>query len=282
MFVPAALDELEKRYWRDIWQTAVYDAVVDYRIDLARFGPIQASIVAEEPEEPMLNLVLGAGSPGAIGSGWLASAIEWVQSYEVDYRIPVTPGRPAAAVTERWLEETGHQRGGGRTKLVRGAAPPARPRSNGIEVIARDGPNEDEGFPDPFVESMGMPPWAATFFFDLPGTEGWRCYVAVEGDEAVAYVAMLIHGGVAELALASNGRAQRESDGQALLLCHCIEDAAAAGCRAIFAEVPEFDPEPLSASRENLVKAGFRQAFVRPDWRPPRHAVAETPLIRWA
>jgi hypothetical protein len=279
MLVPAALEEIEKRYWRDLWDTAVDDAVMEMRIDLARFGPVQASIVAEEPEEPALNLVLGAGAPGAVEAGHLADAIEWAESHEVDYRVPVTPGRPAADEAERWLMERGNEQGGSRTKLVRDTSPPQLPAPPGIEVIAREDPDEDECFADSFAENLGMPCWASTFFFELPGAEGWHCYVATEGDDALAYVAMLVHAGVAELTLASHPRGvERENGGGAALLRRCIEDAAAAGCEAIFAEVPELDPEPLSESRESLLRAGFEQAFVRPDWRPPGHAVAEA---RW-
>ncbi len=274
---PAALDELERRYWRDIWDTAVYDAVEDYRIDLARFGPVQAGIVPAEPEEPMLNLVLGAGIPGAVEAGHLSDALKWAESHGVDFRVPVTPGRPAAGLAERWLMERGLEQGGSWAKFVRDASPPAFAQPPGIEVFDRGAPNEDDGFADPLAESLGMPYWGATFFFDLPGTEGWCCYVAAAGDDPLAYVAMLVHGEVAQLlfAPAPGARAKRAGDGQAAVLRRCIEDAAAAGCSAIFAETKEPEPKRPSASRLHLLRAGFAQAFTRPEWRPPRHAVAE-------
>jgi len=123
-----------------------------------------------------------------------------------------------------------------------------------------------------------MPEWADTFFFELPDAQSWHCYVAAEGDYPLAYVAMLIHAGLADLVLVPNPywSPQRVPDGLMVLLDRCIDDAAAAGCEAIFAEVEEPRPgRPLAIHHESLLLAGFEQAFVRAEWRPPRHAVAE-------
>jgi hypothetical protein len=281
MHIPAALDELEKRCWHDIWSTAVEDAVFEERIDLVRFGPVQAAIVAEEPSEPSLNLILGAGTPDAVGSGHLQDALAWIARHRVDYRVPVTPGRPEARRAERWLARAGHEQGTSRVKLIRDARRPAPRPPRGIEAIECECPNEDEGFPDGISQALGMPDWAATFFFDLPGTEDWRCYRAVCGDDPLGYAAMPIHAGVAELLLAPQPGCRPElvPDGLAALIERCVEDADEAGCEAIFAEVEDLRPgRRPSATRESLLVAGFEQAFVRTEWRPPRQLVADRGL----
>ncbi|HEX7293002.1 MAG TPA: hypothetical protein VF259_00520, partial [Solirubrobacterales bacterium] len=141
----------------------------------------------------------------------------------------------------------------------------------------------DEGFAEAFAEGFGMPLWGSTFFFELPGTEDWRCYIAAKGDEPLAYAAMLTYGGIAALSLAQPTPCEDAADGHATLLARCIEDAATAGCNAIVAEIeqPRLGRAP-SLLRESLLDAGFEQAFVRADWRPPRHAVARRNLRqRW-
>ena len=70
----AALDEVERLFWSDIWNTAVPDAVEEQGIALARFGPIQAMVVAGLPDAPVLNLVLGAAEPGTVDEGHLTAA----------------------------------------------------------------------------------------------------------------------------------------------------------------------------------------------------------------
>jgi hypothetical protein len=283
MFMLTALDELEKRYWHDIWRTAVADAVADLRIDLARFGPVQAMIVPGEPTEPSLNLVLGAAAPGAVDGRHLEDSLAWATVHGVDYRVPVTPGGPDAQRAERWLSERGHEQGASRAMLIRDASSPTPPPPREVEAIALDRSSIDEGFAEAFAEGFEMPFWATTFFFELPGTEDWRCYLAAAGDAPLAYAAMLTYGGVAALALAQPTPCRRAPDGHAALLERCIEDAAAANCEAIVAEIeqPRAGRRPTTAG-ESLLLAGFEQAFVRADWRPPRHAVAKRNLHqRW-
>ncbi len=107
-------------------------------------------------------------------------------------------------------------------KLLRDGSPPRFEPPPGIDIYERVDPWEDEGFGDPLAESLGFASWAATFFLDLPGTSGWRCYCAVDGDEPLAYVAMHMHDGVAVLALASCLVIEGDGLGQRAVLHRCI------------------------------------------------------------
>ncbi len=86
-FDAVALDEAEKQFWRGLWDTACEDAVVDLGIDMVRFGPVAAAVVAEEAAEPALNFILGAGAPGAIEDGYLPAAVKWMERHDVDFRV---------------------------------------------------------------------------------------------------------------------------------------------------------------------------------------------------
>lgn len=279
MYVPAALEEIEKRYLRDLWRTAVSDAVVEQRIDLASFGPVQAAIVAEEPEEPLLNVVLGAALPGAVEDGHLGDAVEWVESHGVDYRVPVTPGRPASELAERWLMERGHEQGQSWIKFARETSPPGFEEPPQIEVFELDyEPDACETISYLQDGSFIGDWWPGTFLFDLGLRGDWRRYVAYDEEDRSAGAVMLIQDGLAELGPVACTKEDEGDIGerQTALLRRCILDAAAAGCHTIFAETeaPE-SGERFSTSAENLLLAGFKQAFVRPDWRPPRSHVEE-------
>lgn len=261
-----ALDEAEKRFWKGLWETAVEDAVVDLGIDMVRFGPIAAAVVAEEPREPALNFVLGGAAPGAIEDGYLPAAVKWMERHDVDYRVSLTSGLPEFAAAERWLQEHRYRLLDGPRKLLRDGSPPDFPPPPGIDLYERVDPWEDEAFGDPLAECLGFPSWAATFFLDLPGTPGWRCYCAVDGDEPLAYVAMHVHDGVAVLALASRLVALPDGLGQRAALHRCIADASAAGCGTI--AVAEAGCEPAVADRESLVRAGFQDSVRTSTWQP--------------
>jgi hypothetical protein len=254
-FDAVALDEAEKRFWRGLWDTACEDAVVDLGIDMVEFGPVAAAVVAEEAAEPALNFVLGAGASGAVEDDHLAAAVQWMERHGVDFRVPLAPDLPERGAAARWLQDRRHSLVDGPRKLLRDASPPGFPAPADVDVYERTDPREDEGFGDPLAESLGFASWAATFFIDLPGKDGWRCYCAVEGDEPLAYAAMCVHDSIAVLALASRRARESEGVGQLAVLHRCIEAAAAAGCGAIV--VAEAGSEPAVSDRRSLLEAGF-------------------------
>lgn len=254
-----ALDEAEKLFWKGLWDTAVEDAVVDLGIDMVRFGPVAAAVVAEEPGEVALNFILGAAAPGAVADGYLPAAVKWMERHDVDYRIALSSPLPEADAAERWLRRRRYRLSEGPARLLRDGSPPDFLPPPGIVVFERVDPGEDEGFGDPLAESLGFADWGATFFFDLPGTADWRCYCAAAGDEPLAYVAILMHGTTAVLALASRLVDEPDGIGQQAVLHRCIGDAAAAGCTTI--SVAEAGREPAMADRESLIRAGFKEGF---------------------
>lgn len=265
-FDAVALDEAEKQFWRGLWDTACEDAVVDLGIDMVRFGPVAAAVVAEEAAEPALNFILGAGAPGTIEDGCLPAAVRWMERHDVDFRISLTPGLPEQEVAEQWLRQHHYRLLDGPMKLLRDGSPPRFERPPEIDIYERVDPWEDEGFGDPLAESLGFASWAATFFLDLPGTPGWHCYCAVDGDEPLAYVAMHVHDDVAVLALASRLVPEGDGCGQRAVLHRCIADAAAAGCATI--AVAEAGCAPAVSDRESLLQAGFEDAVRTFTWQP--------------
>ena len=265
-FDAVALDRAEKQFWQGIWDTACEDAVVDLGIDMVQLGPVAAAVVAQEPTELALNFILGAGAPGAIENGYLPAAVTWMERHNVDFRVPLWPGLPEREPAEEWLRSQSYRFVDGPAKLLRDGSPPSFPPPPGIDVYERVQPWEDEGFGDPLAESFGFAGWAATFFFDLPGAAGWRCYVAVDGDEPLAYVAMRLDSEIAVLALASRFAGPNDGLGQSAVLHRCIADAAAAGCRTM--AVADAGGEPAASDRESLIRAGFGAIVSTCTWQP--------------
>jgi hypothetical protein len=262
-----ALGEAEKRFWRELWSLACEDALAEMRIDLAKFGPVQATVTAEEPRSHALNFVLGAAAPGAVAHGHLEDALAWLESHEVEYRVQVETGAAEAAMAENALSQREHRRLGSLAKLVRDASTPRFAAPAEIDLYERVEPFEDEAFGDPFAESLGLPYWGATFFDSLPGRDGWHCCCGASGDEALAYAVMMLDRDVAVLALASNAcPPEQEGKGQAAVLHSCIVTAEAAGCKALV--VADAGQEPAEADRRSLVEAGFEPAYECAIWRP--------------
>jgi hypothetical protein len=261
----SVLDPVERRFWRDIWSAVPDEVVAERGIALRDLGPLQATIVEALPRVPMLNLILGATEPAAVERGHLAAAAEWAGSRGVDYYVPVTPGTPETERAEQWLEANGFSRAYGWMKFVRDSHPPRFSVPGGLEVVEVTDPGQAP-FGTIAATGFGLPAWASSLFAGLPGREGWRCYVAEVDGEPQACAAMLIHRGVAEFGIAATLEPARGRGCQLALLRRRIVDAAEAGCHIFFVETGERVPDRPSLSYRNILRAGFEEAYLRPNW----------------
>jgi GNAT superfamily N-acetyltransferase len=264
---PRALDRAERHFWREIWESVPEEVARDHGVELRDFGPVQATVVADLASVGMMNLVLGAAEDAEVGGEDLLEAVEWALSKGVSPYVPVTPNLPAAEAAEALLRERGFEHAYAWMKFVRDPHPPRFEAPDNVEVVELSDPAE-EPFGTIAAIGFGMPSWGADFFANLPGREGWRCYVARVDGEAQACAAMLIDKGIAEFGIAATLEGARGRGCQAALLHRRIRDAAAAGCHTLFVETGERVPDRPSASYRNILRAGFEEAYLRPNWKP--------------
>jgi GNAT superfamily N-acetyltransferase len=262
---PEALDRGERLFWGDIWRSVPAEIAAERGVALRRFGPVQAGIVTALPGVGMMNLVLGATEPEAVAGGHLAAATEWARARGVEQYVPVTPGVAGADAAEAWLAANGFEPGYAWMKFVRDPHPPRFAAPDSVEVVELT-----SGDAEPFgmiaATGFGLPAWASAFFADLPGRDGWRCYVARVDGEAQACAAMHVHAGIAEFGIAATLEPARGRGCQLALLRRRILDAADAGCHTLFVETGERVPDRPSTSYRNILRAGFEEAYLRPNW----------------
>jgi GNAT superfamily N-acetyltransferase len=267
-FDPRELDRVEKRFWRDIWESVPAEAASERGIEVRDFGPVQVSVATALARVGMMNLVLGATAPGAVEDGHLAAATEWVRSRQVDSYVPVTPGLSETESAERWLADNGFSPAYAWMKFARDAHPPRFAVPADVEVVEVTDA-EQEPFGMIAATGFGLPAWAAAFFADLPERPDWRCYMARVDGETQACAAMLVQGDIAEFGIAATLEPARGRGCQRALLRRRILDAAAAGCRTLFVETGARVPDRPSASYKNILQAGFEEAYLRPNWTRP-------------
>jgi GNAT superfamily N-acetyltransferase len=261
---PSALERVERRFWREIWESVPPEVAADHGIEAEDFGPIQATVVRELGQVGMLNLLLGAAEGS--GAAHLAAAVSWAEERGSRPYVPLAAELPGSAAAEGWLEKNGFERHYGQMKFVRDPHPPRFPAPDGIEVIELSAPDEAP-FGAIAAIGFGMPAWGSEFFAHLPGRDGWRCYVAVVEGEPRGCGAMLVDDGIAELGVGATLEAARGRGCQTALLHKRISDAAEAGCRTLFVETGERAPDRPAASYRNILRAGFEEAYPRPNWR---------------
>lgn len=267
----ATLERTAKTFRSDMWGTVCDDAVTECGILEAWFGPVQVTLIESLPDDPGMNVVLGAAERGAVSEGHLADAIAWADEFEVGYRVAVARGRPGTAAAEAQLNRLGFEQGRGAWKYVRDTSWPDFPGNPAItvwEISAEAAAGETMIFDA--APALGFPAQAASLLFALPGQERWRTYSAELEGRIVSFGSMLIDDGVAEVGLAATlPRARGRGCNQALLRRRIL-DAIEAGCHTIFAELGEGGSDGLAVAGRNLLRAGFVPAYRSMNWQRPR------------
>jgi GNAT superfamily N-acetyltransferase len=110
----------------------------------------------------------------------------------------------------------------------------------------------------------------------LPTLGGWRCLLAWNGDEPVGAGAMYVSGDTAWLGLAATLPAFRGRGVQSALLSVRVREARDRGVRTLVTETGERRPGLPDGSYRNLLRAGFEEAYVRPNLVSPALAGAST------
>jgi GNAT superfamily N-acetyltransferase len=270
-FDPAVLEGVAQRFRGDMWETVCEDAVIECGIQERWFGPVQVTLIESLPYSPLFNNVLGAAEPGAVEGGYLKAALEWADSFDVDYRVAVARQRPGMAAAEAWLNWHGFEQSRGLVKYVRDTSLPSVPGVPGMKVWDITG---NECGPETMIfdaaDALGLPDDAAALICALPTIEErWRTFTVEMDDGIVSFGSMLLHDGVAQVGLDATVEKARGRGCNQALLRERILVAAAEGVRTIVAELDEQEPGAAAAAR-NLLRAGFVPAYRSMNWRRVR------------
>jgi GNAT superfamily N-acetyltransferase len=265
-FDPDLLNAVERGFWRSIWETMPADLAAEHGVEARDFGSVQATVVKDLPAAQMLNLVLGADEPGAGAGGQLGQALDWMETRRVSFYVPLAEAAESAHA-RTLLESRRYERGYAWMKFIRDAHPPRFSPPAGVEVFSVA--DEAEPFGMIAATGFGLPAWASAFFAGLHRKPGWHCYLARVEEETAACAAMFIQNGMAELGIAATLEPARGRGCQTALLHRRITDATAAGCHTLSVKTGERAPGRPSSSYGNILRAGFEEAYLRPNWQPP-------------
>jgi len=144
----------------------------------------------------------------------------------------------------------------GEVPAVREDAPPV------IEI----GHERADEFGATAASGFGMPAFMAQWLAELPGSTGWRCYLALDGEAAIGAGALYLDGVDAWLGIGAVLPTARRRGAQGALLARRVRDAREAGAHLVTTEtgVP-LDGEP-APSFANILRCGFRIAYERTNW----------------
>lgn len=214
----------------------------------------------------MLNRVAGLGLAEPAGEQHLDDIAAFFERFDVEYAIAVAPQAQPAELTGM-LAERGFASGYGWTKFTRAADEATASITDlRVERVDADG---GEDFALVVSEAYELPPGAASLLAVAPQLEGYSCFVAYAGDEPAAAGALVVVGETAWLGFGSTRPAFRRRGGQRALFAARARRAVELGAATLVTETGELTPGRPTNSYRSIVRAGFRPAYVRPNFLSP-------------
>ena len=245
--------------------------------DLLRAAPPEWRCVAEETPAGWLllapaldillfNRLIGTGVGRLATQADLVAAVARFRAAGVrNFGVQLSPAAQPAGVTG-WLAGAGLAPRDRWTKVFRRADPLAPVSTElRIEFVV---PDKASTFAGVTIAGFGMPPQLRPWIASTVDRDGWRHYLAWSGNEAVAGGALFVHGDVGWLGIASTLPAARRRGAQGALMARRLADGIALGCRWFVTETGEDLPERPNPSFHNMVRAGFKVAYHRPNVLP--------------
>lgn len=258
------MEQVERAVWRDIHRLATPAEAASHGLFVTEAGDYTA-LGAAGFDILYFNRVIGLGTDRAAGAAELDLLIDRYRSAGIPrFFLHLSPvARPAAL--PHWLDERGFVHHNNYAKLYRDL---------------RDIPHTDTGFRiDPVTPGdaalfgrlsaplFDWPPLVERLLMRTVGTPGWHHYLAWDRDEPVACGAFRVVGPFAYLGPAATLPAWRGRGLQSALIARRLRDAAAAGCRWVVTETAEDTAQRPAPSMRNMLRAGFRLACLRPNYR---------------
>jgi GNAT superfamily N-acetyltransferase len=149
-------------------------------------------------------------------------------------------------------------------RLVRDNSSPYKVKTNlEIKNITK---NESKSFAEIVVKAFEWPDELAEWIASPIGRKNWYHYLAFDKNVPVASAAFFHSGDYAWFDFAATYPEHRGKGAQSALLARRIEDCRELGVKTIIVETAEQTSKEESPSYRNVLKAGFKEAYKRPNY----------------
>jgi hypothetical protein len=248
-----ATESGEIEAFRDLFAAAPVDLAGRHGIAATAIGDGLAFKVESLAGVGELNHALGVASEDDLDAvvdfyGGTAHIVSGVPGVDLDAALRVRGYSPGYA----WM------------KFSRSSEnPPSVATDLRIEEVGRERGGD---FAEAFRGGYGLPAFLAPWLEALPGRDGWHCFVAYVGADPAGAGALHVHGGVAWLGMGATVPAHRGLGAQNAILAARIARAGELGCETVVTETGERIEGRPSGSYRNILRAGFEEEYLRPNY----------------
>jgi GNAT superfamily N-acetyltransferase len=136
-------------------------------------------------------------------------------------------------------------------------------------TVAPIGPDHARDFGRIVAAGYELPEFTGRWLAAVFARPRWTCFLAFAGDKPVASGALFVWRGVGWLSFAATLPEYRRRGAQSALLASRIDAAAQIGCRVVVTETGALEEGRPADSYRNIIRAGFKQLYDRPNYRSP-------------
>ena len=216
--------------------------------------------VAALRDNVMVNRVLGLGLERPATEHDLAEVESFFERAGTRYSVSASP---AASGLAELLAGRGYQAGYAWMTFRRDLSPYEARSELGLEEVDLGNAGE---FARIVAGAYGMPADAEPAIALLAGRPGWHCFLTRDGDKPAGAGAMFVSGNGAWLGFAGTAADHRRKGSQGTILAARIDRARELGVAVLATETGERLPGRPSNSYRNLLRAGFREHHLRPNY----------------
>ena len=263
----AELESIERDAWLDLVAAAPADFLAGVEMSAGWIGSA-AFVATRRVPLVQFNHVHALGLDGPLSEQALDQVIDTLKAAASPVWAVQIPDTAEFATPRRWLSARGLSASTAWAKFTRLPVPPANLETS---LTIREAVAEHRAdFGGVVQAGFGAPPPFASWAAAIVGRPRWRTYLAYDAETPVGAGALFLRDGLGWLGLGATVPSHRGRGAQNALLARRIADGMEAGARSLVTETgqPAAGEEAAHPSYRNILRAGFRIAYLRMNYRP--------------
>jgi hypothetical protein len=247
-------------------ERAELDAMLDLYValgSLCEVGDAVCGFVRQLPQSTMLNRALGVGLDVPATAEQLDEIVAACAERGCACAVSVAPEAQPAELPA-WLRARGFEPGYAWMKFSRPVG--EAPRVDTDLRVEEIGLEHADAFGRVIVAAYGMPTELVPVASVVVGRPGWHCYVAFADDEPAGAAALHTGDRLGWLGFAGTVPELRGRGAQNALFAARAAKAVDLGLERLVTETGERLPGRPSSSYRNILRNGFEEAYLRPNY----------------
>ena len=261
----AALELIEAEGYGEIFRAAPDSVRRAHSVDVCEVAGATCILLGAAQGNLMLNRVNGLGLHGPVSDAHLDEIDAFFRAGGMRYAIGVSPSAPPELAPR--LVERGFEPGYAWMKFRRRVEPPPKVETKlRVEEVGRD---RGDVFGSIVARGFGMPDLAGDWFAALAERPRFHLFLAYDVDEPAGAGALFAGERVGWLGAAATLPEHRRKGAQGAILAARIRLAGELGLHVLATETGDRTDDRPSNSYRNILRLGFEERYVRPNYVSP-------------